>query len=247
VRDLAHDEIDRYAKGSRYFSFDPRIKLACVIAFIVVVAFLRSLEALFLCAVFAVLLAEVSGVPMRHIGENMALASPFIAFAFLTMWWSSGLVNAVALMLRISASVLVLVVLIASTPFFDTIRAFRWFRMPKLLASLILFTYRFIFVLLDEISRMRTARKARGFGGGTSLLDKFAFKTISSTIGMVFVRSQARASTMFDALLSRGYEGEVRTLTHLKAKAADLAFALPFALICAVAVMVQLGVAPWTR
>jgi cobalt/nickel transport system permease protein len=240
-----HDEIDRYAKRSRYFRFDPRVKLACVISFIVVIAFLRSLEALALCFLFAILLAEVSGVPLRHVGENMALASPFILFAFLTMWYSSGLPNAVALMLRISASVLALVVLIASTPFFDTIRAFRWFRMPRLLATLILFTYRFIFVLLDEIARMRLARKARGFAGGTSLLDKVAFSTISNSIGMIFVRSQARASTTFDALLSRGYDGEVRTLTKLKAKAVDLAFVLPFALVCAAAVLIQLKVTPW--
>lgn len=244
---MAHDEIDRYARSSRYIGFDPRVKLACVIAFIVVIAFLRSLEALFLCTVFAILLAEISGVPLRHIAENLALASPFILFAFATMWWSSGLENAVALALRISASVLALVVLIASTPFFDTIRAFRWFRMPRLLATLILFTYRFIFVLLDEIGRMRMARKARGFGGGTSLFDKLAFTTISNTIGMVFVRSQARASLMFDALLARGYDGEVRTLTRLKAKAVDAAFVLPFVLICVLAVMLQLGVAPWTH
>ncbi|MEI6796492.1 MAG: cobalt ECF transporter T component CbiQ [Methanomassiliicoccales archaeon] len=243
---MAHDEIDRYAKRSRYFRFDPRVKLACVIAFIVVIAFLRSLEALALCTLFAIILAEVSGVPLRHLGENLVLASPFILFAFLTMWYSSGLPNAVGLMLRISASVLALVVLIASTPFFDTIRAFRWFRMPRLLATLILFTYRFIFVLLDEISRMRMARKARGFAGGTSLLDKVAFRTISNTIGMIFVRSQSRASTMFDALLSRGYDGEVRTLTRLKAQARDVAFALPFVLVCALAILLQLEVKLWT-
>lgn len=243
---MAHDEIDRYAKGSRYFRFDPRVKLACVIIFIVVMAFLRSLQALALCTLFAILLAEVSGVPLRHVGENLALASPFILFAFLTMWYSSGLPNAIALMLRISASVLALVVLIASTPFFDTIRAFRWFRMPRLLTTLILFTYRFIFVLLDEIARMRMARKARGFGGGTSLLDQVAFTTISNTIGMIFVRSQGRASTIFDALLARGYDGEVRTLTRLRTKVNDIAFVLPFALVCATAVLMQLEVMPWT-
>ena len=118
--------------------------------------------------------------------------------------------------------------------------------MPRLLATLILFTYRFIFVILDEIARMRMARKARGFSGGTSLLDKVAFTTIANTIGMVFVRSQLRASSTFDALLCRGYDGEVRTLTKLKARARDAAFALPFALVCAVAILLQLEVRPWT-
>jgi cobalt/nickel transport system permease protein len=243
---LAHrDEIDRYARSSRYSSFDPRVRLACVIAFIVITAFMRSLEALALCAAFAAAFAAASGVPLRHIGENMAIATPLIIFAFLAMWWSSGLLLAAALALRIAASVLCLVVLIASTPFFDTIRAFRWFRMPRLMATLMLFTYRFIFVLLDEISRMRMARRARGFTGGSSLKDKLAFATISSSIGMIFVRSQIRAAAIYDALLARGFDGEARTLTRMKAGARDIAFALPFAAVGAIAVLLQLGVRPW--
>ena len=63
---------------------------------------------------------------------------------------------------------------------------------------------------------------------------------------MVFVRSQLRASSTFDALLSRGYDGEVRTLTKLKAKARDLTFALPFALVCVAAILLQLEVRLWT-
>ncbi len=110
--------------------------------------------------------------------------------------------------------------MIATTPFFDTLRALRWFKVPPLICNLVMFTYRFIFVLLDEMGRMRLARKSRGFTGGRSLLDKEAFKTISYTIGMVFVRSNVRAGKIYDALLSRGYSGEIKTLTMLKVKGA---------------------------
>ena len=53
-------------------------------------------------------------------------------------------------------------------------------------------------VLLEEMGRMRLARKSRGFTGGRSLLDKEALKTISYTIGMVFVRSNVRAGKIYD-------------------------------------------------
>ena len=94
--------------------------------------------------------------------------------------------------MRISNSVLALIVLVSTTPFFEMMSAFRWFRMPKLLANLMLFTYRFIFVLRDESDRMKMARKARGFSGGRHILEKRAFQTISNTIGMVFVRSSQK-------------------------------------------------------
>jgi cobalt/nickel transport system permease protein len=242
---LEHDEVDRYARTSRFYSFDPRIKLASTIVFVVVVALLRDLNALFIALLFVIIMIEVSGVPLMHMAENFALAFPFVVFAAITMLLTSTPENALAISMRISTSVLALLLMIATTPFFDTLRALRWFKVPSLICNLIMFTYRFIFVLLDEMSRMSMARKARGFGGGKSLLDKEAFKTISYTIGMVFVRSNDRASKIYDALLSRGYSGEIRTLTKLRAKGRDVAFAAIYLSLGAYLIALQFGVVPW--
>jgi len=240
-----HDEVDRFARESRFFGFDPRIKLASTVFFICVVALLRDLSALFIALVFVIVLIEVSGVPLKHIAGNFAMTVPFIFFAALMMLITSGTENALGMGLRISVSVISLILMISTTPFFGTLKALRWYRVPEIICNLLLFTYRFIFLLIDELSRMRLARKSRGFTGGKSLLDRSAFKTISYTIGMVFVRSNFRATKIYDALLSRGYTGEIRTIDELRFKARDAGLALVFFGVGCFLITMQLGMVRW--
>ncbi|OPY32539.1 MAG: Energy-coupling factor transporter transmembrane protein EcfT [Methanomassiliicoccales archaeon PtaU1.Bin124] len=240
------DEIDRYARSTRLISFDPRVKLAATIVFIVVLAFMREPLAVWISLTFALMMVEISGVPMRHIGHNFLLTFPFILIASLALLLTAGWMSALLMGMRISASILVLLVLVSTTPFFDTLRALRWFRVPPLMCNLMMFTYRFIFVLLDEMGRMRLSRKARGFTGGKSLLDRSAFTTLSNTIGMVFVRANDRANHIYNALLARGYNGEVRSATPLKAKGRDVVFAIAYLISATILVAAQLGVLHWT-
>jgi len=240
------DEIDRHARSSRLIGFDPRVKLGSSIAFIVVLAFLRQPLPLWIAITFIVVMVEISGIPLRHIGRAFLLAFPFIFFASLTLLFTSNWTNALMMGIRISASVLTLLLMISTTPFFDTLKALRWYRVPPLMCNLMMFTYRFIFVLMDEMDRMSLARKARGFSGGRSLLDRSAFRTISNTVGMVFVRANQRAGHIYDALLARGYSGEVRTLTVLKARPRDVLLMSTYGAVMVLITGMQLGVLTWT-
>jgi cobalt/nickel transport system permease protein len=96
------------------------------------------------------------------------------------------------------------------------------------------------------MERMRMARRARGFKGGRSLLDRRALGTISATIGMVFVRSNQRATNIYDALLTRGYSGQIRTMGKLKVRPRDAALAMAFVSVGSLAVLIQTEVIPWT-
>ncbi len=240
-----HDEMDRFAKGSRFFLFDARVKLVSTIVLVVTAAFLRDILSLLVILIFVVSMLAISRVPGRHVLDGYLLALPFIFVASLALAFTSTLSNAEMMFIRVSASVLALVLLTTTTPFFELMGAFRWFRMPKILTNLMLFTYRFIFVLQDEAARMKMARKARGFSGGRHLFEQQAFRTISSSIGMIFVRSNQRGSDMFDALLMRGYDGEVRTLRRPRVHARDGVLALVFGITVLVSIAMQNGVIAW--
>jgi cobalt/nickel transport system permease protein len=242
---LPHDEMDRFAKGSRFYHFDARVKLVSTIVLIVTAALLRDIQSLLVVLTFTLMTLVISKVPARHIFRNYLLALPFIATASIALAFTSTMPNAEMMIIRVSASVLALILLTTTTPFFDMMSAFRWFRMPKILTNLILFTYRFIFVLQDEAARMRMARKARGFTGGRHLFERQAFRTISSSIGMVFVRSSQRGSEMFDALLMRGFNGEVRTLRRPRVHLRDGALILAFGAACILSILIQNGVVSW--
>jgi len=236
-----HAEIDQYSTRSRWYRFDPRVKLACVVGLVLVAALTRDLASLLLLFAFSSALVLASGVPLRHLRSVLALAAPFVVFPALALLLTNGPLPALAMALRVAASVLALAVLTTTTPMFHLLRALRWYRMPALLSSLVLFTYRFIFVLLDELERMSLARRARGFTGRGHLLSREVFRTLSFTAGMTFVRAHARAMRIYDALLARGYSGEVRTLSELRAGPRDVAFIVMFLTIGALSVLLQTG------
>lgn len=243
---MSHLDIDQYADRSSLVGFDPRVKLVCSVSLVVVLALLTALVPLTLVLLFVLVMVAMSRIPLRHVVGNYVLALVFIVFASLTMLLTSGPNAALVMFIRISASVLVLLVLVTTTPFFKMLEALRSLRMPRVLSTLMMFTYRFIFVLLEEMERMRMARRARGFKGGRSLLDRRALGTISATIGMVFVRSNQRATNIYDALLTRGYSGQVRTMGKLKARPRDAALAMAFVSVGSLAVLIQTEVIRWT-
>lgn len=236
---------DRYARDSWLSAFDPRVKLLCFLSLAVVMALVTRADVLLMSLAFVLTLIAISRVAPLHMARGYAMALPFIAVASLTLLVTSGMENAISMMLRISASVLLLLVLVSSTPFMDVLWALRWFRLPTLLSDMLMFTYRFIFVMLDESGRMRLARASRGFRGGRSLLDREAFKVLSNTIGMIFLRSYRRADRVYLALLSRGYDGKVRTLGGFRVRARDAGMGLVFVIIGALTMSQQMGWYVW--
>jgi cobalt/nickel transport system permease protein len=99
--------------------------------------------------------------------------------------------------------------LINVMPFDQLLVTLRKLRVPAILVATLAFMYRYVYVLWDELDRMRTARRARSFGSGSLLM---RWKTSAQLIGMLLVRSMARAERVHGAMCARGWNGQVRTL-----------------------------------
>jgi cobalt/nickel transport system permease protein len=95
-------------------------------------------------------------------------------------------------------------------------------KVPGIFIILLMFTYRYFFVFVEESHRMKLARKSKGFHGGKHLFDKIGMRTISFTAGMILIRAYRRGVRIYDALLVRGFDGKVRTLTQLKITFLDI-------------------------
>ena len=109
-------------------------------------------------------------------------------------------------------------------------------RLPKLLVTVVGFMYRYIFVLADEALRLMRAREARsadpeGRGGGTIL---WRARVLGGMVGSLFLRSYERSERIYNAMLSRGYDGEIRTLRESPVRRADVALTATFLLCLAV-------------
>ncbi|MBA3044587.1 MAG: cobalt ECF transporter T component CbiQ [Candidatus Thermoplasmatota archaeon] len=211
-------------RPGNYTPFDPRTKIVGVAFFVVAVALLTENILLLFSVVFMLCLLVISGVSGTRIGKRYAIALPFILLASVSMYLTSGQDRAMGMFLRISASVLALVLLSVTTAFHDLLNGLQRLRVPGLVVNMLMFTYRYIFVLTEEMGRMNVARRARGYRGGGSLLNRHIMGTISNTAGMLLVRAYERGLRVHDSLTARGYDGRIRTLSRQNLQARDAAF-----------------------
>ena len=94
-------------------------------------------------------------------------------------------------------------VLIVTTPFPAILTALARLRLPSTLVSILAFMYRYLFVLLDELARMRRAKLSRTFQSHwrTELV------LVAQLAGLLFVRAFERAERVYAAKHARGWNG----------------------------------------
>ncbi len=144
--------------------------------------------------------------------------NPLSSFPFLGMELivtDAGLLRFASILVRSWLSVQAAILLVAVTPFPDLIHALEHLRTPKILTTVIAFLYRYLFVLSDEVIRLLRARQARAAAApaqrsGGSV--RWRAKVAGNMVGQLFLRSYERSDRIYNAMLARGYRGQIRTL-----------------------------------
>jgi len=240
--------LERYVQGtSLVHRLDARIKLLATLAFVLVTSIspprvvpLTLLGALALAAILA------SRIPLLDALKRSSIVLPFagmVAFSLPftrageTLWaahlfgWTltltdQGLWAFASLLVKAWLSVWVSGLLVATTTFPELLAGMRALHVPNVLVTLIGFTYRYLFVLVDEAMRLQTARDARSAGEGGTLL--WRAKVLGSMIGSLFIRSYERSERIYQAMTSRGYAGQMVTMSQPVWRARDLWIAVPW-------------------
>ncbi len=218
---------------------DSRIKVTLALAFILTVA-LTPHGAwpiyLLLCALAlaAVILSELG---VGYVLKRALIALPFALAALPILFLVAGTplldLNLGQLSLTVTRegaarfasialkswlSVQMAVVLVSSTPFPALLAALRALKIPRLLVAIVGLMWRYLFVLVDEALRLLRARESRsahppeptGRRVGGSLV--WRARVAGGMVGNLFLRAFDRADRIYAAMLSRGYDGETRTL-----------------------------------
>jgi cobalt/nickel transport system permease protein len=122
---------------------------------------------------------------------------------------------------KAGASVLLALVLLGTASLPATLHAAQCLRVPGLLVQLVLMTYRYTFVLADELARLRRALRVRGF---RFRMNRHGYRTAGHVVGTLLVRGAERAEGVAAAMRCRGFDGRFRSTTAFHTTAADLAF-----------------------
>lgn len=102
----------------------------------------------------------------------------------------------------------VLMTINSEESFFEIIYGLDDLKMPRLLTNLTFLTYRFFFLMQEELSRILEARSNR-FYGQKIYLNLASLKLIGNIIGSVLARSFKRAEYISATLSARGFTGKM--------------------------------------
>ncbi|MGF1577913.1 MAG: cobalt ECF transporter T component CbiQ [Gemmataceae bacterium] len=101
-----------------------------------------------------------------------------------------------------TATLTVVLFLIVTTPIPVLLQAAHALRIPSILVQLVSLTYRYFFLLADEIQRLRIALRIRGY---RSKPNAHTYRTVGYVTGLLLVRSAERAERVGQAMRCRGY------------------------------------------
>jgi cobalt/nickel transport system permease protein len=244
------DAFDRFHDAeSRLHRLDPRVKVVITVLFILSNALLPDgAWAAFGLSWIVLLWANViSTLGIEFTFKRSFIALPFALAAVSAIFsplgnplanWSIGpliliptdygLIKFASILLRSWLSVQAGILLVATTRFPDMIHAFEHLRVPKILTTVVSFLYRYMFVLTDEVMRLLRARNARsgsvaGLKSGRSVA--WRARVTGNMAGQLFLRSYERSDRIYNAMLARGYTGQLRTLNPHHMHSSDRVFA----------------------
>ncbi|HEX78056.1 MAG TPA: cobalt ECF transporter T component CbiQ [Dehalococcoidia bacterium] len=238
---MRHSFLDKYSQlHSPIHHLDPRVKLALSFAFILGVVTtpptLWPAFVLYLILLWCLIL--ISRLPPLFVLVRSLIIIPFVVVVavFVPFFSGGGVAGSYSLgpwqvtvshhglmvlwnvVVKAWLSVQALILLSSTTRLPDLLRGMQGLGMPRVLIMILSFMYRYLFVLIDEVMRMRQARDSRNFGGKRL----WQWKTIGSMAGSLFLRSYERGERVYMSMMARGFDGQVRSLRRLQLSYAEV-------------------------
>lgn len=220
---MTHFDPERYSRlVSPIHRWEPRARVLSLFVLIFSVALAESILQAFagLCISFALIL--ISRLPLAHVSRFMKWPALFLlplvillpftaggdrlsAVPFFSLS-SQGIQLGLLFLIRGLGAALLALLIMSTAPFTATIRALQDLGLPSPLTQIFLFAYRYVFLLNEELLTMSHSMNCRGF---VKRSDLKTARILAMAFAMLLIRSYERSEGVFNAMLSRGYQGEL--------------------------------------
>lgn len=149
------------------------------------------------------LIAASSRLPAPELARKLLWVEPFaLGVALLSLLQSHGVSVFAAMLVRSTLCLFGMVLLSSTTRFTDLLQTLRRARFPSLLVTTLALMHRYVFLLYDEMGRMRRARRSRTF-----TRDRVSvWRSTATIIAHLFVRSFEHAERIYAAMCARGWQ-----------------------------------------
>ena len=209
---------DLAAADSPVHRLHPLCKLLVTVLYIVtVVSYPKyDLSGLVIMVLYPVILFQAAGIPVGLCFRKLRIVLPLVCAVGLvnpfldhtplislgTLTVTGGMISMVTLMLKGVFSLMASFLLIATTPIDTLCAALRSLHVPDVLTTLLLLTYRYIGVMLEEVTVMTEAYGLRAPGQKGIHISAWG-----SFLGQLLLRSMDRAEALYHSMLLRGFHG----------------------------------------
>lgn len=222
---------------------DPRVKIVSLVGLLVVASLVHHIPVLLVMYLATLPLAVTSQLSLGFFVKRVWLFIPIFTgivvlpatFSFITHghivvplghWFghrvgltSEGLRSAALIVTRVATSISLVVLLTLTTPWVRLLAALRALRVPKMFILVTGMAYRYLFHLLESVTDMYTARKARMVGRETDVVAGRAF--VGASAGALFGKAHALSEEVYSAMIARGYNGNARTMNTFRLRVQD--------------------------
>lgn len=225
-------------------TFDPRLKLVLFGALLVAAGLAHNIVTVLIFYAFTLLLAFMSKIPFDFFVRRVWLGIPFFAgiviipSLFLVPGKSllsfpipgssaeltisePALMGAILFVARVGTSVSTAVLLVLTTPWSDVLKALSVLHVPGAFVLILGMTYRYIFLFLHTLDNMLLARKSRTVGASSGREQR---QYVVASMGGLLGKSFKMSNEVYQAMLSRGFNGRVRTLNDYGMQPRDWLF-----------------------
>lgn len=250
---MHHSFIDRYSHiESPLHHLDARAKILVFLGLIVWVVLLpqQAVGSFAACLFLLAVLMGVSRIRLTFFLQRCLVILPFLSLMVLPalfvqdntqvtlvdgvhlsvdgLWFSLGV------MMKALLSIISVTLLVSTTPFPTLLKGLQYLKTPKLFVMLLAFMYRYLFLFMDEAMRLNLAKTSRSVGTPSRW---FRLKTTGNLIGVLFLETYERSEAVYLSMLSRGFTGEVHTLSRFHFTQKDVLFVLLTAAYCSLAMI----------
>jgi cobalt/nickel transport system permease protein len=245
-----------YVHGaSRVHALEAHIKVAAMLAFVLAVV-ATPREAFWAFGLDAILLgtaARAARIPAGFLVRRLLVLIPFVLFALFLPFLGTGartevlgislsiegLWGAWTILAKATLGVTASIVMAATTEVPDILQGLDRLKVPRLLTAIAGFMIRYLDVVLGEMHRMRVAMRSRGYDPRWI----WQGRALATSAGALFIRSYERGERVYQAMVARGYEGQMPALSAEPVLPASwlkgLAFPTMAWVAAAVAIIVQ--------
>jgi cobalt/nickel transport system permease protein len=233
---------EQFNKDNYFSKVDARVKLIVALTLLVMVlSYKGTMFPLTVAAVSFVLCLKMR-IPVRilvmRLAQPMFIASVALLLKFFfsgedvlfsinlfgmeMAGYKDGLMEGLCIASRILGGVSLIVTLGFAMPFIEFMAALSWFKVPAPFIEIIMFAYRYLFMFLEDAVTIYSAQKNRlGYSEIRKGLNSFGVLA-----GSLMLRGFDQSQKTANAMIQRGYTGDIPLLKRKPLRTAEVAVAV---------------------